>query len=292
MVLKRPSFCAPWNLVHSAGLRTFSPSAIVLFVSEAIPAHATMNEERLSFTNSRGDTLSGVLHHPAQTSAAGSVVLCHGMESSKESDKLVFLGRTLARTGIPALRFDFSYVGESSGKFEDITYSGEVEDLKAAYSLIRSRYPGKTAILGSSMGGTVALLFAAQQPMVAALVTVAAPLHPENFPKRILTPEQVQQWRDQGFTIYNGQRLNESLLKDLERINVPESAKKVACPVLIIHGDADEIVPVAEAYELHACLNNSKRLFVVKRADHRLSDPVLMEHAVGEALEWLTHYVR
>ncbi len=251
-----------------------------------------MNEERLSFTNARNDTLSGILHHPAQRSAAGSVILCHGMESSKESDKLVFLARTLAKNGIPALRFDFSYVGESSGKFEDITYSGEVEDLTAAYSLVQNRYPGKTAILGSSMGGTVALLFAARQPGVVALVTVAAPLHPENFPTRILTPEQVQQWRNQGFAIHNGQRLNVSLLNDLERINVPAAAKKIACPVLIIHGDADEIVPVAEAYELHACLNNSKRLSVLEQADHRLSDPVLMERAVGEALEWLTKHVR
>lgn len=251
-----------------------------------------MYEERISFKNVRGDTLSGVLHHPADRSVGGTVILCHGMESNKESEKLVFLGQTLAQQGIPTLRFDFSYVGESTGKFEDITYSGEVEDLEAAYAFLQRRYSGKTGILGSSMGGTVALLFAAQEPGVAALVTVAAPLHPENFPKRLLTPEQVQHWRIQGFTLYNGRRLNVSLLKDLERINVPESAEKISCPVLILHGDADEIVPVDEAYELHACLKNSKLLSILKGADHRLSEPALMERAVSEALDWLAGYVR
>jgi putative redox protein len=167
-----------------------------------------------------------------------------------------------------------------------------VEDLAAADTLIQARYPGRTAILGSSMGGTVALLYAAQQPNVGALVTVAAPLHPENFPKRILTSEQLQQWRLQGFTAYNGQRLNVSLLLDLERIDVPASVKKITCPVLIIHGDADEIVPVSEAHELHACLTNTKRLSILKGTDHRLSDPILMERAVNEALEWLTEHVR
>ena len=123
-----------------------------------------MREEKISFTNSRGDTLSGVLHHAEKHPARGAVILCHGMESDKNSEKLVFLSRELARRGVLALRFDFSYVGESSGKFEDITYSGEVEDLKAAYALLRSRHAGKTAILGSSMGGTVALMFAAREP--------------------------------------------------------------------------------------------------------------------------------
>jgi len=251
-----------------------------------------MNEERISFNNARGDTLEGILHHPAVKSVGGTVILCHGMESTKESDKLIFLARALAHKGIPALRFDFSYVGESSGKFEDITYTGEVEDLAAAHSLIQGLYPGRTAILGSSMGGTVALLYAAQQAGIAALVTVAAPLHPENFPKRILTPDQLQQWRLQGFTAYNGQRLNVSLLHDLEHIDVPASTKKITCPVLVIHGDADEIVPVSEAYELYACLTNSKRLSILKGTDHRLSDPNLMERAVHEALDWLTEHVR
>jgi putative redox protein len=249
-------------------------------------------QEQVSFLNSHGDTLSGVLHHPAGGEPRSAVIVCHGMESDKNSEKLVFLSRALAERGVLVLRFDFRYVGESSGKFEDITYSGEVEDLQAAYSLIQDRQPGKTAILGSSMGGTVALLFTAREPGVAALVTVAAPLHPENFPQRILSPMQIQQWRDQGFTVYNGQRLNLSLLKDLERINVIEQARKITCPVLILHGDADEVVPVEEAFELHSCLNNSNRLFILKDTDHRLSDPTVMRQAMGEALDWLTKHAR
>ena len=250
-----------------------------------------MNEERISFTNSCGDTLSGVLHHPAQGTSRGAVILCHGMESNKESEKLVYLGRAMAQLGIMVLRFDFRYVGESSGRFEDITYSGEVEDLKAAHALVQSRNPGKTAILGSSMGGTVALLFAAQQPSLAALVTVAAPIHPERFPSRVLTPAQTDEWRVRGFTHYNGQRINLSLLDDLESLDVPEAVKKITCPVLILHGDADEVVPVEEAYELYACLTNSKRLSILPATDHRLSDPAVMRRAIAEALDWLTQHV-
>lgn len=250
-----------------------------------------MVEEKISFTSTGGQILAGVLHHPADESPSGAVILCHGMESNKNSEKLVYLSRVLARRRILTLRFDFAYVGESSGKFEDITYSGEVADLRAAYALVQGRQPGRTAIFGSSMGGTVALLFAAEEPNVAALVTIAAPVHPEKFPSRILTAEQLRTWRTQGFTFYNGQRLNSALLDDLERIDVPESARRIICPVLIIHGDADEVVPVKEARELNDCLSSVKKLLILKGTDHRLSDPVMMQRALTEAVDWLTEHV-
>jgi pimeloyl-ACP methyl ester carboxylesterase len=142
------------------------------------------------------------------------------------------------------------------------------------------------------MGGTVALMFAAQEPQVAALVTIAAPLHPENFPKRILTPAQIQKWRELGFTTYHGQRLNAALLDDLEQLDVVESARRIGCPVLILHGDADDVVPVAEAYELAACLSTTKRLEIFKDTDHRLSDSAVMQRAMAAALAWLVEHVR
>jgi putative redox protein len=249
-------------------------------------------EEKIYFANSDGDTLCGVLHHPRQANTQGAVIVCHGMESDKGSEKLVFLCTELARHGILALRFDFRYVGESSGRYAEITYSGEVEDLRAAYNLMRSRTLGQIAILGSSMGGTVALLFAAREPRLAALAALAAPLHPENFPRRALTPTGLREWREHGFTLHNGRRLNVTLLEDLDKIDVPAAARKITCPVLILHGDADEVVPVAEAYELYDCLTGSKRLSVLEGADHRLSNHAAMRQAMTEALDWLTKHVR
>jgi putative redox protein len=248
--------------------------------------HIFMHEETISFNNRCGKALSGVLHHPTEKGARGAVILCHGMESNKESDKLVLLGQALAQRGLLALRFDFACAGPA-GKFEDITYSGEVEDLRDAFSFVRDRHPGEIAILGSSMGGTVALLFAAQEATVAALVTIAAPAHPEAFPSRILTPAQLQQWRETSYTFYHGQRLNVSLLYDLEKINVLDVARKISCPVLILHGDSDEVVPVEEAHELHAYLSGPKKLSILEGADHRLSDATVMKRALTDAIEWL-----
>jgi pimeloyl-ACP methyl ester carboxylesterase len=249
-----------------------------------------MREENVSFVNRRGQALSGVLHHPKASTPRGGVILCHGMESNKESDKLVLLSRELAGRGLLALRFDFACAGKS-GKFEEITYSGEVEDLQAAFAFMHDRQAGKMAILGSSMGGTVALLFAAQHTGVATVVTIAAPVHPERFASRLLMPAEVREWRETGYTVYHGLRINVSLLDDLEKINVPEAAKNIDCPVLILHGDQDDVVPVEEAHELYGYLPGSKRLSLLKGADHRLSDPASMNQAISEAMAWLCEHV-
>jgi alpha/beta superfamily hydrolase len=249
-------------------------------------------EERISFRNLRGQHLIGILHHPSTTHPTAAVVVCHGMESSKESEKLVALSRQLSERGILALRFDFGCSGESEGKFEDVTYSGEVEDLRAAYELVLKYRPNKIGILGSSMGGTVALLFAAREKQVAAIVTIAAPVHPERFTERFLTPEEARQWRTKGYIVYHEQRLNVSLLDDLEKIDVPGAARNVACPALVIHGDRDDTVPVEEGRELYAALGGAKKLYILEGANHRLTEPAELQTAVAEAIDWLTQHLR
>jgi len=246
-----------------------------------------VEQDKILFRNCRGDTLSGVLHRPEVNSAGASAILCHGMESNKNSDKLVLMSDALAARGILTLRFDFAYAGESSGKFEDITCSGEVDDLQAAYALIQNRQPGKTAIFGSSLGGTVALLFAAREATVAALVTLAAPLHPENFPGRILTLAQCQQWREQRFTIYHGQRLNVSLLEDLEIIQVSDAVRRIKCPVLIVHPERDANVPIEEARLLASLIPHCRFVQLDTENHMPLADEPAWEKLVAEVRSFL-----
>lgn len=249
-------------------------------------------EERITFSNPRGQRLVGVLHRPDGSEAFSAVILCHGMESNKESEKLVAVSQQLANRGLVALRFDFACSGESEGKFEDITYSGEADDLRAAFDFITKRRPKKIGVLGSSMGGTVALLFAAQEMNVDALVTIAAPLHPERFTERLLTPEQARQWRETGFILYHDRRLNVTLLEDLEKLDVPGAARKISCPALVIHGDQDDTVSVEEGHELYAELKGPKKLGILRGADHRLSQPAHLQKAMDESVSWLTQNLK
>jgi dipeptidyl aminopeptidase/acylaminoacyl peptidase len=248
-------------------------------------------EERITFSNPHGQNLVGILHHTAARTDA-AVVLCHGMESSKESEKIVALSRQLSERGILALRFDFAGSGESEGNFAEMTYSGEVEDLRAAHDFALQYAPKKVGIFGSSMGGTVALLFAGQEKTVAALATLAAPLHPEKFRDKLLTPEEARQWRTKGYIIYHDRRLNISLLDDVEKLDVPQAARKISCPALVIHGDRDDTVPVEEGRELFAALAGPKRLCIIEGSNHRLTDPAHLQKTLAESIDWLTGHLQ
>ena len=235
--------------------------------------------------------MSGVLHQP-QALFSSAVILCHGMESNKESDKIVALAGILSENGLLTLRFDFACANESSGDFADITYSGEVEDLRAAFDYMLQYPVRNVGIFGSSMGGTVALLFAGQQEKVAALVTLAAPLHPEKITEQILSPDALDEWQHCGYVIYHGRRINVTMLEDLRTLNVPRAATHLKCPTLVIHGDRDETVPVEEGYELFSLLPATKKLSVIQGADHRFSDPGHLQQVLDLASGWIASHLK
>ena len=70
------------------------------------------------------------------------------------------------------------------------------------------------------------------------------------------------------------------------------AARKVRCPLLIIHGDKDETVPMDEAYELYGIVAGSKRLYILQGGDHRLSNPSLLKRAVDESIDWITLHLQ
>ena len=249
--------------------------------------------ERLSFPNARGQALAGELHHPPEGMARGiAVVLCHGMESSRSGLKHVRLANELAARGFPALRFDFAGCGDSQGNFEDMTYSREVEDLRGAVALLRNRGVDRFALFGSSMGGAVAFLFAGGEPAppgLAGVATLAAVARPGRVPSPMISTETYERWKRDGFLpLGEGRRVSFTLMEDAQRIDVPAAAARVTVPVLVIHGDADEVVPVEDGHVLHAAVRHArKQLVIVEGADHRFSDPAHLDRAMTNLASWL-----
>jgi len=246
---------------------------------------------RVTLTSRRGVRLAGLLqtpdgHDALDLSRAPVVVLCHGMESTKEGTKHTALAARLDTLGYASLRFDFSYVGESEGRFEDLTISGEVDDLAGACGFLRGRGAGDLALVGSSLGGTVALLYAAADPAVRALVTIAAVSQPLGIIER-LGPARAEAWRRAGYREEATGRLKRDFLDDLPRHDVLAAARRLRAATLVTHGEADDVVPVADAYALHAALPPPKALHVTPGCDHRYSDPAHLAALLDDALAWI-----
>jgi len=241
----------------------------------------------------RGARLAGVLHLPsgaADLAGLATVVLCHGMESTKEGAKHQALAARLVPLGYACLRFDFSYVGESEGAFEDLTISGEVDDLAGVYGFLKERGVGPLGFVGSSLGGAVALLVAAEEPGVRALVTVAAVSQPLGILRR-MPAEEVAEWRRKGFREEQTGRLNSTFLDDLARVDVLAAARRVRAATLVTHGADDRIVPVADAHALFAALPHPKALVITPGCDHRYSDPAHLADLLDRTVAWIVEHL-
>lgn len=229
--------------------------------------------ETFFFTNHKGQKLCGILANPTDSIDVPLVIGCHGFASSKESSTFRELEQRLNHKGIAFFRFDFHGHGDSEGDFENLTVTQAEDDVLSAIAFVRSKGYTSLGLVGSSMGGIACILAAAESPK---LKTLALKCPVSNHNGLLIakashtTPEQ---WRKKGFltrTTSEGKkvRLSTAFLDDDENYDGYEAAKHIAMPTLIVHGDADSIVPLEDSKKLLECLPKGK-LEVVTGANHQ-----------------------
>ncbi len=118
-------------------------------------------EQALTFKDHEGHRVSGILASPPSHTDRATV-LCHGFLSNKNSMTNKTLTTLLCERGIASFRFDLFGQGESEGPFEQITVSLAVKQALAALDLVASKGYRWIGLVGSSFGGLVALMAAAQ----------------------------------------------------------------------------------------------------------------------------------
>jgi uncharacterized protein len=247
-------------------------------------------EERVQFKTPGGVTLIGTLSLPAERISTG-VVTCHGMLSTKDGPKHVGLAQRLTKRGHAVLRFDFQGRGESPGDLLGMTFSRQVEECRAAINVVRGYGVSRLALLGSSMGGTVAVLAAADEKL-AALVTMAAIGRPAEMPARMVGAQGLKNWKRRGAMRVEGQAVGYALVEDAQRVDVAGAAKRISCPWRIIHGEADEVVPVSEARVLSEAAGPRAELIIISGADHQFSQPEIREKLLDEVAAFIDRALR
>lgn len=216
--------------------------------------------------------------HPC---AAGApvIVCCHGLFSSKNSDKFLQIADRFTRNGFSVVRFDFGGCGESSGALADTTVSGRLQDLAAVMDHIAAEAgpAGPVGILGSSLGGYVGMLHAARQPgRVAALSVWSAPWDLPDITRNI-PAEDLQQ-------------LKRGFFSDARRHDLPAAAGRLSS-VQVLHGSADEIVPLEHAGRIYAAARDPKELLVLPGADHAITQPSCRRQALDAGLAWFRRHL-
>ncbi len=244
--------------------------------------------KRALFPNARGQRIAAWLDSsPAMDSPdPPGILVCHGMLSNKDSRKHEGFARRLAAEGFLVLRFDFSFVGESEGNLEDMTITGEVEDLASAVSFMRTHTNGPLGLIGSSMGSAVAALYAARDPDVSAMVLMASLARPGDF-----SPETAALHRERGFIDTPLGNIGLGLIEDSKRQDVLGAVSKTRAAILLIHGEADELIPVKEAMDLFHAAEGKKSIHVIGGADHRFSEDEDVEECTGLIVDWFRRHM-
>ncbi len=211
------------------------------------------------------------------------IVFLSGFNSTKEGTKAVYLEEWARKTGRACLRFDYSGHGVSQGDFRDGTISAWAED---AAQIIQGLTQGPQVIVGSSMGGWIACLLAQRMPeRFAGLVTIAAaPDFTEERYWSSFDDDARAKLDTDGFveveTPYDDKPyvITKSLIEDGRQNTVLTKPLSLPFPTRILHGTADEAVPVATAERLFKHAKGPDiRLLLVKGADHRFSSPECLD---------------
>ncbi|XP_074342878.1 uncharacterized protein LOC141680592 isoform X2 [Apium graveolens] len=201
--------------------------------------------------------------------------MCHGFRSTKEFNVLVNLAAALEMEGISVFRFDFAGNGESEGSFEYGNYRREAEDLRAVVLHFNGMNRPVTAVLGHSKGGNVVLLYASKYHDVHTVVNLSGRFNLQHGMETRLGKSFLERIRKDGFIDGKTEpgeasyRITEAGLMDRLNTNMNEACVQIEkdCRVLIVHGSADEVVPVEDALSFGNTIHNHK-IHIVEGADH------------------------
>lgn len=200
--------------------------------------------EEIWFKSSDGTRLFGWYVDPS--SSVGTLLWCHGNAGNiiHRLDNLALL----YRAGLSVFLFDYRGYGRSAGKPSE---EGFYQDAFASYAyLTRTRgiRSDHIVLFGRSLGAAVAGMVASQRP-------VAGLILESSFP----SVEAVAKLTTHGFP---GHWLLQSRFRLVDRL------ADIHAPILIIHGDRDDIVPIDLGRQVYEAAPEPKSLYVIEGADH------------------------
>jgi pimeloyl-ACP methyl ester carboxylesterase len=208
-----------------------------------------------------------------------------GFKSDMQGSKAEALGSLAAASRRPGFRFDYSGHGASGGDFLDGTISAW---LAQSLHMFTRKAPGRRILVGSSMGGWLALLLyrelAIRNPRAAQRIAGLVLLAPAADMTADLMWEQFSaEVRSQILSAGLWQRpslygdpytITRRLIEDGTKHLMLKDGLDVACPVRILQGDADPDVPASHAVKVFGALRGADvTLTLIRGGDHRLSTP-------------------
>ncbi|MFP4295087.1 MAG: alpha/beta hydrolase [Halothiobacillaceae bacterium] len=200
---------------------------------------------------------------------SGTVIIAHGWGASRES--MLPLARPLLAAGWQVLLFDMRNHGLSdSDDFSSMPRFAE--DIEAALDWLRVQ-PGHAetpvALVGHSVGGAAALLAASRRTDIDAVVSISTFAHPADMMRRWLAWKRLPFFPVGWYVLRYVERVIGHRFDDIAPL---QTLPRIRCPVLLVHGRDDPVIPAADAERLLAHRDTANVTLRLLPGGHDLSE--------------------
>jgi len=236
-----------------------------------------------------GLKLVGELYVPSRDKVHPALCICHGIPAAPPdpTDRgYTLLAQRFRHAGFITLIFNFRGAGRSEGNLDILGWS---RDLQAALDFLYNLEEvdkNRFCLLGFSGGAAVSVYTTAQDPRVSTVVTCACPADFRSLTQRETPLDTVQRFRQIGsIRDKDFPPSIEEWQKGFETVSPIRWIDKISPrPLLLVHGDADELIPLEHAHKLYQKAKEPKELKIVPGAKHKMR---LEETAMAFVLDWL-----
>jgi putative redox protein len=248
---------------------------------------------RHRFPNADGEQLCAALELPRGAPARGTALFAHCFTCNKDYKAPVWIGRELAAHGIALLRFDFSGLGASEGRFADTTLTKYVADVVSAAHWLATELAAPTLLVGHSLGGAAVIRAAAELPSVKLVATIGSPADPAQA-SPALAQARVDALRDGAAPLPRGGQsvlLPRTFFDDLDTDPLLDHVRRLRVPLLVMHSPTDAVVSIDQGERLFIAAPQPKAFVPLLGADHLLDRREDARFAAAVLAAWWDRHV-
>jgi esterase/lipase/8-oxo-dGTP pyrophosphatase MutT (NUDIX family) len=252
-------------------------------------------DKTIRFNNSKGQRLVGVLNIPKGQGQFAAVILLHGFTDNHHHHLIRALAKDLEGQNFAVLRFSFSGHKPSQGGYKEVTPSQLIKDIESAFNFLKKNpkiSPTRIGLVGHSLGGFTALIFAGiKTGYINSVVSLSSFYDLAPVIQYYERERKIKQF-DQDCLEIDGFKFSRKLITDKLHDFKKKIISQIHCPVLIIHGNRDKMVPKSSAREIYHLLDEPKGLKILKDSDHDYKSHTEIKEVSALTVTWLKRYLQ
>lgn len=252
-----------------------------------------MKREKITFENSKGITLSGVIEFPENSSPKAFAIFSHCFTCNKNLINVKYISEALSEKRIAVLRFDFTGLGDSQGDFAKTTFTSNIDDLLKAAEFLRNNYEAPKLLVGHSLGGAASIMATEQLDSVKALSLLGTPSTLDHISRLFKNKlDEINLFGSAMIDVAGRDiEIGRDFVDDLPNYNIRKSLNKLNKPLLILHSPQDEMVNIEHATQIFMAAQHPKSFIALDGIDHLIKN-IKDARYVGSLIgEWAMRYL-